>query len=495
MLRRTKKQSDNTTFFSTSSGFVPKDIFVVVGGLSTGKHIAPLLRGHGYSVVHVQPKRAEALGIKQNEADYIAHFSEGDDLDALIAALSQFTIRAIIPGCEAGVHLADILNEHFCLESRNDFSKSECRSNKYLMQEAIRAAGIRAVEQTIVNKLEPLLEWVQSNGLPVVLKPEESAGTDGVYICESEEQVVKAFKQIMSKRSVHGFENQHVVAQDMLIGDEFMVNTVSSGDDIIVTEIILGKKKVLKDAPLYDYALTLGMQNPLFEQISAYVKQVLPALGFRYGAAHTEVIVTSKGPTLVEVNCRLTGAFDMSAITDATGTNQVDALVNSYVKPGYVAMRARADILDYPQTMLTGFFIVEEGRDITHSPDLQMFADIPGFHSIKFGPKLGSKLPVTTSLMDSPGMVSFVGKDTAALFESLKAFREREHEFYAKACVALLLPQVEEHKADLVQEIPSVVAPFSAAPIGAAGIGLSVFSPRTDEHQQLGVTQTAFYKA
>lgn len=486
MLKRAVKQSDRATFFPTSSGFVPKEVFVVVGGLSTGKHIAPLLRGHGYSVVHVQPKRAEALGIKQNEADYIANFSEGDDLDALIKDLSQFTIRAITPGCEAGVRLADVLNEHFSLDTRNDFAKSESRSNKYLMQETIRAAGIRAVEQTVVNKLEPLLEWVNSNGYPVVLKPEESAGTDGVYICKSEEEVVNAFKNIMSKKSVHGFENQHVVAQDMLIGDEFMVNTVSSGNDIIVTEIILGKKTILKDAPLYDYALTLGVHDPLFEQIAAYVKQVLPALGFLHGAAHTEVIVTSKGPTLVEVNCRLTGAFDMSAVTDATGTNQVDALVNSYIKPGYVAMRARSENVSNQQTMLTGFFIVKESRSITHAPDLQMFADIPGFHSIKFGPKLGGKLPVTTSLMDSPGMVSFVGKDEGDLFKSLQAFREIEAKFYAKATAGLIEELSVSDAAPLlaIESSPSAAAQVNPPIFGPGGVGLSMFSPRTVNEQQ-----------
>ena len=458
MLRRTKTQSDQPTFFSTSSGFVPKEIFVVVGGLSTGKHIAPLLRGHGYSVVHVQPKRAEALGIKQNEADYIASFSEGEDIGALIENLSQFTIRAILPGCEAGVHLADILNEHFKLSTRNDFSKSDSRSNKYLMQETIREAGIRAVHQTIVDTLEPLLLWVKTHGLPVVLKPEESAGTDGVYMCHSEEQVIKAFHGIMARKSVHGFENMHVVAQEMLMGDEFMVNTVSRGDDFMVTEIILGKKTILEDAPLYDYALIIGVDDPRFALISAYVKQVLPALGFRHGAAHTEVIVTDKGPTLVEVNCRLTGAFDISAITDATGTNQVEALVSMYAKPDSFSMVPYTDMKKYPQTMLSAFFIAKESRDVTHAPDLQSFADIPGFHSIKFGPRKGGKLPATTSLMDSPGMVTFVGKDTEALFESLAVFRVREREFFAKACA--------------VTEAGVV--------LGAASVGLSMFAARQE---------------
>jgi hypothetical protein len=233
-----------------------------------------------------------------------------------------------------------------------------------------------------------------------------------------------------------------------------------------VTEIILGAKKVLDDAPLYDYTLTLGVDDPLFEQISTYVKQVLPALGFRYGAAHTEVIVTPKGPTLVEVNCRLTGAFDMSAITDATGTNQVDALVNSYVKPGYIARHAQELRREYPQIMLSGFFIVRESQTITHEPDPQMFADIPGFHSVKFSPRVGSKLPKTTSLMDSPGLVSFVGQDKAALFQSLQMFRELELQFYAKACEPI--------------EVAPEPARKEMTLIGAAGLSLSLFDRRVD---------------
>ena len=465
-------------YYPSSSGFITKEVFVVVGGLSTGKHIAPMLRGHGFGVIHVMPKRAEALGIKQNEADYITSFIEGDDIEALLDNLSEFNIRAIIPGCEAGVHLADILNEHFHLETRNDFSKSDARRNKYLMQETIRLAGIPAVEQTIVNQLEPLLKWSQSNGYPVVLKPEESAGSDGVFICKSEEQVVKAFHAIMSKKSVHGFQNRHVVAQDMLIGDEFMVNTVSKGDDIIVSEIILGKKTILKDAPLYDYALIIGMDDPRYDLISAYVKEVLPVLGFKYGAAHTEVIITKKGPILVEVNCRLTGAFDMSAVADATGTNQVDALISSYINPEYFVFCSQTTSKGYPQSMLSAFFIVRESHDINHDPDVKLFVDIPGFHSIKFGPRKGSKLPETTSLMDSPGMVTFVGKNTKELFESLRIFREKEPVFYAKAYAAPIVesPASNPFGCSLLE----IKALQSSLPhlsrLGIGNSGLSLFS-------------------
>lgn len=432
MLRK-NTTAQSISFFTSSSGFITKDVFVIVGGLSAGKHIAPLLRGHGYSAVHVMPKRAQALNIKHNEADYITSFTEDDDLQLLVEQLSAFTIRAIIPGCESGVYLADQLNDKLKLTKRNDISTLDNRTNKFLMQETLKKANIRSANQILINEFDPLLEWVNKNGYPVVLKPEESAGTDGVFICRKEEDIRTAFHSIMSNKSVHGFQNNHVVAQEMLIGDEFMVNTVSDGDAILVTDIILGKKTTSKSVPLYDYTLNINSDNKRYNKIADYVKQVLPVLGLHYGAAHTEVIVTKNGPTLVEINCRLTGAFDMSATMDSIGTTQVEALVNSYIKSNYIKNQTSLETKASPKTTLTSCFIAPKSDVLLQDPDFSFFTDIPGFHSIKFGARKGSTLPMTTSLMNIPGEVVFVGDNEKMLMQSHELFRQNEQKFYEKA--------------------------------------------------------------
>lgn len=405
-----------------ASAFEHRKVFVVVDGISTGKHIAPFLRGNGYDVVHVQSNSAKSLGLKHNEYDYIESYEEND---SLVESLKNYDIQEIIPGAEAGVQLADALNEALKLPYHNDFSKREARQDKYLMHEAIKRENLRSLNQIKVDNLDELLKWVKTNGYPVVLKPVQSAGTDNVHFCYEETHIIAAFEKIMASKNVHGNQNQSVVAQEMLIGDEYMVNTVSRGDDICISDIIAVKKKVVDNAPLYDYSFLLSPKDPKFSAIFQYVSQVLKATGFTYGAAHTEVIWTKNGPTLVEINPRLTGAYDMATTTEATGRNHVSVLVKSLIREGYVARQSKKT-KEHPKHTLTSFFIAEEGGEVINDPDFSTITSNSLVYSVKFPYAKGSTIKKTTSLMNSPGMVNLVGDNEQQLLEAHQEFRKQE---------------------------------------------------------------------
>lgn len=412
-----------------SNDFQRKEVFVIVDGISTGRHLAPALRGNGYSVVHIRSKNAQALGITHEKHDYILNLDETDSIDTLLSALSSHQIRAVIPGAEAGVDLADHLCERLQLSTRNDFSKLKARKNKFLMQETIRENGLLAATQIQTDNLGVLLDWVRGNGLPIVLKPEESAGTDGVHFCHNEEEVTVAFKSILESKNIFKIQNTNVVAQEMLIGEEFMVNTVSFGEAISITDIIFVQKKVIQGAPLYDYSLIISPDDSRFPLIAEYVKKVLPVLGLHYGAAHTEVILTKKGATLVEINPRLTGAYDMSATHNAVGFNHVSVLVHTYTRDNYLLKRALKD-KPHQQHTLTSFFIAENGGRLKTDPNLTAFHTIPGFHSMKFGYGKDGELPKTNSLMNSPGMINFVSQSRDTLFNAHNVMRTLEKKFF-----------------------------------------------------------------
>jgi hypothetical protein len=61
-----------------------------------------------------------------------------------------FPILAVIPGAEPGVELADRLSSRMGLRSNGE-AASLSRRNKYLMGEAVRAAGVRAVKQQVLT--------------------------------------------------------------------------------------------------------------------------------------------------------------------------------------------------------------------------------------------------------------------------------------------------------------------------------------------------------
>jgi L-amino acid ligase len=418
--------------------------FVIVDGFSSGRYIAPKLLGNGYNgIIHVLSKAAKEVGYQltpDQEKNYSVRFEETDDINELINHLSTYRIKAIIPGAHAGVDLADKLNHLLHLPMSNDFNKSAIRLDKYLMQEEIRKQGLRAPKQCLVSDMETLQSWINQNKLPIVLKPLSSSGTDGVYFCKTQEEVETAFNHLMENKTVYGQKNTQIVAQEMLMGKEYMVNTVScrdafTGEYTYVTDILIVEKKIVNGVPLYDYAMNLDRSDPIFLKIKDYVSKVLSALGLYYGAAHTEVIINEEDhqPTLVEVNPRLMGTYDMSALTEATGTNQVEQLVQIYNRDGCLYLhqlhyQVRIDM----RYTLASFMMTGQSGNIEQTPNVDLFRNIPNFHSIKLLCEKGKDLKPTSKspVVNLPGVVNFVAESHEELLISHQKLRDVEKQFY-----------------------------------------------------------------
>ncbi len=60
-----------------------------------------------------------------------------------------------------------------------------------------------------------------------VVKPVEGAGSDGVSICDSADEVRAAFARLEGTKNVLGITCYQVLLQEYLKGDEYVVDTVS----------------------------------------------------------------------------------------------------------------------------------------------------------------------------------------------------------------------------------------------------------------------------
>jgi biotin carboxylase len=129
-----------------------------------------------------------------------------------VAAISTATfdagspLLAVLAGAETGVELADALSEVLLCRS-NGTAKSSARRNKDVMQDAVRAAGVRAVTHAMCHSEKDVIAFWQSlsstaasatadSGKKCVIKPTNSAGSDSVFLCESEAQAITAFNAI-----------------------------------------------------------------------------------------------------------------------------------------------------------------------------------------------------------------------------------------------------------------------------------------------------------
>ena len=139
---------------------------MIVDPFSTGAHLAAAVCAAGYKcarVFSIWDSPVAALVQQGLALDFSATIQHNDNLpnqdlatDETVAMLRAlpFPIVAVIPGAETGVELADRLSHRLGLRSNGE-AQSLARRNKYLMGEAVRNAGIRAVLQHVryINNL------------------------------------------------------------------------------------------------------------------------------------------------------------------------------------------------------------------------------------------------------------------------------------------------------------------------------------------------------
>lgn len=143
-------------------------------------------------------------------AGVMSYHAEVAEVDQNLEATAQacrdaagpLQIVACIAGGEAGVDLADALSEH--MQLRTNGTEIPNRRDKKVQQELIRKAGLRSVRQAGSDKFEEVESFLKTEPYPVVLKPIESAGSDGVKLCNNFDEAKQHFEILMKSQLVNG---------------------------------------------------------------------------------------------------------------------------------------------------------------------------------------------------------------------------------------------------------------------------------------------------
>jgi len=163
-------------------------------------------------------------------------------------------------------------------------------------------------------------------GWPLVAKPVGGAGSEGVFFCNSEEDIRAAHAHIVGNRSSTGALNETLALQEFLAGDEYIVDTVScDGKHICIAIWVYKKVKGLPwnpNAIMVQQSQLLPASGEKQDELINYVFGVLDAVGLQHGPCHTEIMFTKRGPILVEVNARMHGLQGPRLIEECTGTSK-----------------------------------------------------------------------------------------------------------------------------------------------------------------------------
>lgn len=326
--------------------------------------------------------------------------------EKVINNYKKMPLDAVIAGSESGVYLAESVAAILNLAGNNPKS-SILRRNKYHMQEALRKNGLRMIRQYLVdNEKDAILKSQALGTFPIVLKPTESAGTDGVYFCHNEEEIRAAFKAIYQQKNLFGVNNDHVLIQEYIPGDEYIVDVVLK-DDYLRTGGIFKyrKQKGPTGAPLYRSIDLLPFSGEKQQKLLAYSKEVLHALDLHTGPAHIEIKMQDGNdaqPTLIELGARMHGGYGPVFSRFGSGICQLDltmALLSGeesfFAQDGYEISNETIE-----------FFMIskEEGKVEKWLID-DFLPTLESFKLANIWAKEKGKLLVTKDLFSSPGIV------------------------------------------------------------------------------------------
>ena len=272
---------------------------------------------------------------------YYAEVNEQNNLTetaiAVTEAATPFEVKACICGGESGVAFCDALSEKLgVLSNGTDIPK---RRDKKLQQELIKAAGLRSVRQAGSGNFADVEEFLRTEQYPVVVKPVESAGSDGVKLCHSFKEAEEHFHLLMNSQQRVGGSGAHaaVLCQEFLRGKEYVVDHVSlNGIHKTTMCWVYDKRQANGSAFVYFGLQPIDSESEEAKIVIPYIRGVLDAMGIKHGPTHGEVMMTSDGPCLVEMNCRAHGG-DGNWVPMVRGLNggysQVSATIDAYMDP------------------------------------------------------------------------------------------------------------------------------------------------------------------
>jgi hypothetical protein len=186
------------------------------------------------------------------------------------------------------------------------------------MQEKIKDFGLTSISQKKCFNVDDVKNFFIENQMNrCVIKPDRGAATETTYLCNTLDNLVEKFHIIMkSNKNQADVKKKCCVVQEYIDGEEWIVNTITRNGYHKIINVMKYKKGKVNGIDFVYLETRLIDPNDVPENLIFYVKNVLHALEIKYGAAHSEVKMSSRGPCLIEVGARVGGGQNRKFIAD-----------------------------------------------------------------------------------------------------------------------------------------------------------------------------------
>jgi biotin carboxylase len=407
-----------------------KKVAVIIDAFSTGHQLGSYFKKHNFDLIHIESTKGIPASFKKyyRSEDFQVDILHEGDIKQTAEKLRAYHPQFVIAGAESGVELADYLSLELGLDTCNLKQLIEARRDKYLMIETIAQAGLPTAKQLKTNELDELLSWVkETNDWPIVIKPVKSASSDHVTFCYTVDEVAQAFQSIFGTTNMFGLENQEVLAQTFVTGQQYIVNAISFEGEHFITDI--WEENFIESSDnnvMYDTFNLVENHGTIQSELIEYVKKVLTNLGIQHGPSHTELRYTKNGPVIIETAARMMGeSFDEQVYYETLNYNLPSITAECYIDGKSLKQRF-AKGYQKKQHLVAVFMISHHAGMIESTSGLEHIRSLPTFAQIRTNAKVGSILEKTTAAMSHTGVILLAGKDREQIDKDTLTIRNLE---------------------------------------------------------------------
>ncbi len=312
------------------------------------------------------------------------------DIESLVAVAQEKRIDLTVVGPE--VPLAQGIVDTFKNRGLRIFGPSKAaariEASKVFSKELMQKYGIPCAASKSFTSCEAAKNYVKKQHCPIVLKADGLAAGKGVIIANTTDEALTALSDIMEKRAF-GDAGNGVVIEEFLVGKEVSLLAFTDGVSVVPMVPACDYKRVgdgdtgLNTGGMGSYSppgffgpeMVKKVKNTILEPVvKSMAKEGYPYRGVLYAG----LIVTEKGPKVMEFNCRF-GDPETQAMLPRLDTDLVDimlAVIDSNLKKIKIHWRDDACVGvilasgGYPGKYATGFPIT--GLD-TVDDDVMVF--------------------------------------------------------------------------------------------------------------------------
>lgn len=228
-------------------------------------------------------------------------------IDAAVRLAETQRVAGVFSYDETLVITTARISERLGLPGLTVDGADSCR-NKHRTRATLTAAGLPQPGFAVATTLDDARAVADSIGYPVVLKPRGMGASIGVIQADDPASLDAAFA--VAERASHGGSPSYeggVLVEEFLVGPEISIDgAVFAGEH---RSFVLAHKEKAMFPYFEEVGHVVSATDPLLEdrELNDVLATAHRVLGLGYGVTHTEVVLTPRGPVIVEVNARLGG--------------------------------------------------------------------------------------------------------------------------------------------------------------------------------------------